>query len=253
MRSFTLILPYYRNPTQLARQFKRLARLPDDVRRHLHLIVCDDGSPKEQAFTPKQRDAGLASFKLFRVEVDIPWNWLTCRNIGAYHAETGWILMTDMDHELPEVTARRIIFGDLLPENVYRFSRVDADKPDKRAPFGFQEYKPHPNTWLMTKAMYQKIGGYNERLSGNYGTDGEFRDRVRDEANDVIMLEVPMIRVPGELVPDARTRHYARKEGRDPEGVRALREKIEAEGLPRLNRSFPYHQVYPPVAVSQVA
>ncbi len=244
-RPFTLILPYYKNPTQLARQYKRLQKMPADVRQHLHLIVCDDCSPTEPAFPPpKGRDAGLASFRLFRVDTKLPWNWLTCRNIGAYHAETGWILMTDMDHELPEATARRITYGDLLPENVYRFERVDAPK--------LRPYKIHPNTWLMTKAMFQKIGGYDERLSGNYGTDGAFRDRVREEANDIIILPEYLIRIPGELVPDARTRDFPRKEGRGDE-VRRLREKIALEGGRPVNRSFPYRQLYPVMEVIKAA
>lgn len=233
-RAFTLILPYYRNPTQLLRQYKRLSKLPSDLREHLHLIVCDDGSPKEKAAAPS-KPLPIASFKLFRVEVDIPWNWLTCRNIGVHHAETDWVLLTDIDHELPETTARRIIEGKLDRSNVYRFSRVDAPK--------MTPYKPHPNSWLMTRAMFEKIGGYDERLSGRYGTDGEFRDRVHANAGEVIMLDVPLIRVPGELVPDARTRHYLRKEGRTEGEVKAIRERIAQEGGRPVNRSFPYHQV----------
>lgn len=243
-RPFTFIMAYYRNPTQLKRQLKHLAKLPEDIRQYLHVIITDDGSPEEQAEVPK-KDMPLAGFKMFRVEVDIPWNWLTCRNIGAYHAETGWLLLTDIDHELPEETARRIIYGELMPENVYRFSRRDAPK--------LTDYKPHPNSWLLTKAMFHKIGGYDERLSGLYGSDGEWRDRVNEHAADVVMLPEYLIRVPGEFVPDARTRHYPRKEGRQENAVRERREQIARDGGRPLNLSFPFHQTYPPVAVSRVA
>jgi hypothetical protein len=30
----------------------------------------------------------------------------------------------------------------------------------------------------MTRAMYDRIGGYDEALAGNYGTDGDFARRA---------------------------------------------------------------------------
>jgi hypothetical protein len=233
-RPFTLIMPFYRNAGQLQRQYKRLARLPEDVRSHLALIIVDDGSPKEPALPPKS-PLGLLDFQLYRVEVDVRWNWLTCRNIGVHHATTDWVLLTDIDHELPEATARRIIDRKLDATNVYRFSRVDAPK--------LTAYKPHPNSWLMTRRMFDRIGGYDERFSGFYGTDGEFRDRVNAAAADVIMLPEVLIRVPREVVPDASTTTYQRKQPEDHEGVTAVRARIAQEGGRPLRLSFPYHRV----------
>lgn len=232
-RPFTLILPYYLNPTQLQRQYARIAAYSPDVREDLSLIVCDDGSPNAPAVPPDD-DLGIRSFQLYRVEIDIRWNWLTCRNIGVHHADTDWVLMTDIDHEMPEQTARRIQRKYLDENHVYRFNRVDA--PD------LTPYKPHPNTWLMTKVMFDKIGGYDERFSGAYGSDGEFRDRVRRNAN-VVMLKDVMIRVPREVVPDASTTTYLRKQPEDHEGVTKARALIAQEGGPPRRRSFPYHRV----------
>lgn len=244
-RPFTLILPFYENPVMLVRQYEHLAALPADVRECLHLIVCDDGSPKNPAtwpcvagegiVEPDLNWLGLASFQLFRVDVDVRWNWLTCRNIGVHHAKTDWVLLTDIDHMLPEATARRIQEKKLRPENVYRFSRVDAPK--------LTPYKIHPNTWLMTREMFDKIGGYDERFSGFYGTDGEFRDRVKLNAAEVIILPEVMIRVPREVVPDASTTRYKRKQPEDDVGVTRVRKQIRKEGGPTRRLSFPYHQV----------
>lgn len=235
-RPLTLVLPYYENPGQLLRQYTRLARMPEDIRRNLALIVADDGSPERPA-TPPKEDLGLCGFKLFRVLVDVRWNWLTCRNIGAHHAETEWLLFTDIDHELPEATARRIIFRKLDANNVYRFNRVTAPK--------MTPYKIHPNTWLMTKAMFDKIGGYDEVFSGAYGSDGEFRDRVNEVATEVIILPEIVIRIPREVVPDASTTRYLRKQPEDGDMVRAARAKIAArkpgEGPIRL--SFPFRRI----------
>lgn len=243
-RAFTLILPYYENPTMLERQFESLAALAEDVRGALHLIVVDDGSPKKpaRAIATASRLAlpphlgGLASFQLFEVEIDVRWNWLTCRNIGAHHARTDWLLMTDIDHLLPEETARFIQEKKLDPARSYRFSRVDA--PD------LTPYKPHPNSWLFTQARFDKIGGYDERFSGFYGTDGEFRDRVKLNSKEIVMLGAVLVRVPREVVPDASTTAYGRKEQQDHEGVTRARARIAREGGRPLNRSFPYHQVF---------
>ena len=74
-------------------------------------------------------------------------------------ATTEWALMTDIDHLLPEETLRSLLTRDLDPREVYRLARVDA--PD------LTPYKIHPNTWLMTRAMYDSIGGYDERFRTN--------------------------------------------------------------------------------------
>ena len=243
-RAFTLILPYYENPGQLARQIHKLCDLPEDVRGRLHLIVVDDGSPKSpvgdevlgtRAALPPA-EGGLASFRAFRIDVDIRWNWLAARNIGVHHTKTEWVLLTDIDLELPEATARALQEKKMRIENVYRFGRVTA--PD------MTPYKPHPNSWFMTRQMFDKVGGYDERFSGFYGTDGEFRDRVRANCSRLIVLEeFPLVRVPRELVPDASTTTYGRKEAQDHEGVTRIRREIAAQGGPTKRLSFPYHQI----------
>jgi len=238
-RAFTLVMPYYCNPNQFHKQLVHLASLPDDVRDKIHLIVVDDGSPEKHAIDmllPWGRNGmNLASFQLFRVDVDVRWNWLTCRNIGVHHAPTEWVLMTDIDHMLPEETARRIIEQKLRPNQVYRFSRKDLP--------ALTDYKPHPNSWLMTKAMFEAVGGYDERFSGYYGTDGMFRDRVRTAASRIVMLEECLWRVPRERVADASTTRYARKTQEDHDGLARVRKEIAVNPGPPKNRSFPYHRV----------
>lgn len=239
-RPITLILPYYENPVMLVGQLEYLGGLPAEVRRGVQLIVVDDGSPDhpaEDVGIPAQWQArtAVACFQLFRVDVDVRWNWLTCRNIGVEHAKTEWVLLTDIDHLVPERTWRRLQEHKLNPRNVYRFSRVDAPS--------LTSYKPHPNSWLMTREMFDKIGGYDERFSGFYGTDGEFRDRVRGTAKEIVMLDEPLIRVPREVVPDASTTRYLRKQPEDHDGVTKVRARIAREGGRPRRLTFAYHQV----------
>lgn len=224
-RPLTLVVPYYRNPGMLVAQQALWASYPADLRQHFHVIVVDDGSPKykaEGSFAP----VDLASYRLYKILVDCRWNWLACRNLGMAEASTDWVLMTDIDHLLPVETLRRLIYGKLDERNVYRFSRVDAVPGIFDAPIDLASlptYKPHPNTWLMTRAMFDQIGGYDERFSGFYGTDGEFRDRVSVNAAAIVLLPDPMIRVPREILPDASTTSYGRKEPQDRENVSRIR------------------------------
>lgn len=236
MRPVTLILPYYRNALMFQEQQAYWLSIPEDLREQLHVIVVDDGSPKFQAkaYAPKT-SLGLASFRLYRTLVDVRWNWLFCRNLGMAEASTDWALMTDIDHLLPEATLRRIVTGDLDSKDVYRFSRVDAP--------GLTPYKPHPNTWLMTRKMFDRIGGYDERFSGHYGTDGEFRDRVVMAARQVLMLPEVMIRVPREVVADASTTAYGRKEPQDANVKRIRDERAKEHRWVPKRLTFPWERV----------
>ncbi len=245
MRDLTLILPYYRNAGMLTEQQRTWRAYPEKLKAHLHVIVVDDGSPKFAA-RPYVEATGVASFRLYRCQVDVRWNWLFCRNLGVDQATTSWLLMTDIDHLLPAETLRALLTMELDPKRVYRLSRVDA--PD------LTPYKPHPNTWLMTKPMFNAIGGYDERFSGYYGTDGEFRDRVKVTADSIEMLEHPLIRVPREVIPDASTTTYGRKEPQDLENVYRIRaERASLKTWRPLRVTFPWsHEVtvVPPVEVS---
>lgn len=236
-RTFTLVFPYYENPGMLDRQLAHLAALPEDLRQHLALIVVDDGSPDHPLgeFTAAvMQQLGLAGAQLFRITVDVRWNWIAARNLAVAQAQTDWVLLTDIDHLVPEATVRRIVERKLSDRCVYRFSRKDL--PD------LTDYKPHPNSWLMTRAMFDQIGGYDERFSGYYGTDGEFRDRVRANAKDVVMLEEHLVRVPREVVPDASTTRYERKQPEDREGVGRIRAEIAKS--PRPHRGlFPWVRI----------
>lgn len=207
MRELTLVLPHFMNLGMLAEQHRVWAAYPDELKARLHVIVVDDASPKGHRPSVKHLpNVGLASERLYRiVPPKVRWNWLACRNLGHSEATTEWVLFTDIDHVLPADTLRRLVTGDLDPDCVYRTARVDAVRPWPYALSDCTPYKPHPNTWLMTRAMYDRIGGYDERLSGCYGTDGEFRDRVYTHAKAVVSLAEPLIRYPREIVADAST------------------------------------------------
>lgn len=234
-RDFTVVLPYYRNPGMWDLQLERFTSWAPRWRDHLRVIVVDDGSPKYQLEAPKMPPP--FPLTMFRIDVDVRWNWLAARNIGHHHAETDWVLFTDIDHLIPWQTAKRLVEGYLQADTIYRFQRVNY-------PSG-EAYKPHPNSWLMTRAMFDKTGGYDERFSGFYGTDGMFRDRCNQAARGVTMLKEKLERVDRKVQADASTTTYERKAEQDLQNVPRIRREIEASGDLTPNRlTFPYHQFY---------
>lgn len=237
MKNLTLIMPYYDNPTMMVEQRRAWAKYPEALRQRLHVILVDDGSPRWPALEHvPPPDSGLASFRLYRTLVDVRWNWIFCRNLAVQEAQTEWVLMTDIDHVMPGKTLAAVLDGVLHKSMAYRFSRVDA--PHKTP------YKPHPNTWLMTRDLFYKVGGYDERFSGYYGTDGEFRNRVQTRSSGIIVLPQVMVRYPREVLADASTTTYGRKEKQDRENVRRIvLERQEIKNWEPLRVTFPYERL----------
>lgn len=222
-KSVTFVYPYYESPEFLRIQAAGWKAYPADVRDYLSFIVVDDGSP-EPATVPD-----VAALRLFRIGVDIRWNWLAARNIGAHHASDGWLLLTDMDHVVPAGTARAVVYGQHDPSVIYLFSR--REHTGAAAP-------PHSASYLMTREMFWRVGGYDERLSGFYGTDGMFRRRCADVAPLRILTDV-LVR--HEFQRDASTRRYARKQAEDTK-LPALVASFPKGSKP-LTLSFPYEEV----------
>jgi hypothetical protein len=221
----TVVLPYYENADFLARQIAGWGQYPAALRAHLSAVVVDDGSPVP-AQLPEVRPFPI---RLFRIGVDVRWNWLAARNIGAHHAADGWVVLTDMDHVLPVETAARLVHGAHDPAVAYVFSRRESTGA---------AIHPHSASYFLTRALFWQIGGYDERLSGFYGTDGYFRRRVAAMAPLRLLTDV-LVR--HEFDGDSSTQRYARKQPADA-ALHAL-----VAGLPKGSRpttlSFPYHEV----------
>lgn len=237
MRRVTVCTAYYDNPTIMQKQAETFRAYPEKWRGPVKWIVTDDGSPRWPA---QPVDAGIP-LEIYRIGVDVRWNQDSAKNICAHHAPDGsWLLLTDMDHMIPEETMRHVLTCPLEKGKIYKFQRVSA--PDM-AP-----YKPHPNSWLMTRSMFwDRVGGYDERFSlsgGYYGTDSDFRNWCHAAVGEsgIEYLPVPLIRVPGEVCPDARTTTYERKTEADSIGIKAVR---KARGSKKqVTLAFEYKRVF---------
>jgi hypothetical protein len=230
----TLVLPYYGNPKFLGDQLRWWRELPADLRAHLRLIITDDGTPWSLGPAASVLVGAELPFptRLFRISVDVPWNWLAARNIGAHHAEDGWLLLTDIDHVARQATLERLVYGEHLPEVVYGLSRIEHDG---------RPVHPHSASFFLTRDRFWQIGGYDERYSGYYGSDGCFRKRLRANAPLVILDDVRLER--HEKRGDSGTTTYQRKLQADNEAIARITADIEASGEPPRVLSFPYEEV----------
>jgi hypothetical protein len=230
-KNVTLVLPYYCNEHFLQVQAEGWRQYPHDLLKGygyqagLSVIVVDDGSPEPATFP----DGGMCDVRMFRIETDVRWNWLAARNIGAHHAADGWLLLTDMDHVVPDETLRPVVYGQHDPKVVYAFSRVEHTG---------EQIAPHSASFLMTRNMFWTIGGYDEALSGHYGTDGEFRRRIAAIA-PMRVLSDPLVRY--EFVADSSTTRYLRKQPEDAAVARIV--AARGPGWRPKVLSFAYHEV----------
>jgi len=241
----TLCLSYYENPEVLALQYERLRDLPAILKEHIRVIVVDDGTAapahsslpgpgaKTGPFTPafKEKLFGV-DLRLLAMDVDVRWNQDACRNLAVSQAETKWLLLTDIDHLIPAATWRSIITQRLSWKKVYTFER-------KTGP-GLSVRNPHPNTWLLTRDTFEAAGGYDERFAGYYGTDGDFRDRLRRVA---VIEQLPLVihEVTPDMVSDCRTRRYERKTHDDRVTIPEIKKR--RGNAPTVRNRFPWHEV----------
>ena len=234
----TLIMAYYDNPTMLIQQVKNIAMYSEEIRHKLDVIIIDDCSPRWPAIDALKSPA-LSEFiknvniRLYRTKVDVAWNQDFCRNLGAYAAKTDWLLLTDIDHLVPESTIKAAFEINCKTFVVYKFQRINA--PD------YSPYKPHPNSWLMSAEFYRRIGGYDERFAGWYGSDGDFRDRVAKHAA-IEEIQAPLIRVPREVIPDASTTTLTRKSEEHSRNIQRIKMERGVSYSPIL-LSFDYEEI----------
>lgn len=224
-KRLTIVVPFYMNHGFLQTQLATWATYPNDLLAHVSVIVVDDGSPdtlvriQDSRFTIRQ----------FRIEKDVRWNWLAARNIGAHHADEGWLILTDMDHIIPEPTLRAVVYGEHNPAMVYAFSRREHTG---------EPASPHSASFLMHRATFWRVGGYDEALSGHYGTDGDFRRRVATVARMAVLRD-ELVRY--ERIGDSSTTRYLRKQPEDAAVGRLVARR--GKGWRPTVLSFPFHEV----------
>jgi len=232
----SIVMAYYNNPGMLIHQYAMFRSYPDHVRRSIEYIVVDDHSIDGKEALPPAEPWDIP-ITIGRMAKKVRWNQDACRNWGVSQARADWLLLTDMDHLIPAETLADLLLMPWAgwPQNeAYRLSRRN---------YGTMEpYKPHPNSWVMPKAFFDRVGGYDERFAGYYGTDGDFVARLR-KWTEISELPQYLIRVGREHIEDASTpREYGRKSDRDGEQMRRM--KKERGNKPPKRGTFQVDVVY---------
>lgn len=250
----SLVMPYYRNPLMLARQYRVWREeWPAWHKDLVDVVIVDDGSPEPAADV--ERSGHLPFIRIFRVLEDRPWHQHGARNLGAREALADYLLMTDIDHVVPPETIRWCVDfpRPSTPKDVVTFGRVDApagdwlaDDADKmeRTIARDGRIKPHVNSFLLTKELYWSVGGYDESYCGLYGTDNKFRRRLYAKGREVHYPASLLIRVGRDVIPDAST-VAARKEARDPGAKKRVENAKSARGEANkiVTLDFPWERV----------
>lgn len=201
----TIVFAYYDNPSMLEFQWQQIAGYSKAVRDRIEVIVVDDASPITPAASVA-RTQSLPQHRIYRIAKDIPWNQDAARNIGAHEASSPWLLLTDIDHVVPEETLRGLLDLEKDPAVFYTLGRTKFFSDDVR--------EPHPNSYVMTRDMYWKIGGHDEDYAGIYGKDYLFRKRALKKTREVHLSHLRLARVGTSNIPDAGTMTITRRNTR---------------------------------------
>jgi glycosyltransferase involved in cell wall biosynthesis len=237
VRVFSLIIPYYNQPTMLAAQMEIAKQYPDSVR----VIVIDDGSPVPAKIPTKQ------NISLYRINIDIPWNREQARNLGAYVADTQWIIQVDIDHVLPVACATRLLELTLNPKDWHRFPRYrigkadETRKKDTLSPdVEYGKIHPHVDSFLITRDMFLS-SPYDERYSGCLGGGTPFAARMKRLYGEPRMLpeDVFLQVYTKSKVKDASISTLSR----DTSEYARRREQIGANDKPTKMLLHPWHKV----------
>jgi predicted glycosyltransferase involved in capsule biosynthesis len=168
------------------------------VRRHLlhfnrvmpadcELILLDDGSEPSLEETCASVNVSF-DFTLKLTGDRRPWTQPKARNMGAALAKTDRLLFFDIDHIVTEsvIAACLAYEGDKLhwvrrPGILDEEGRIVTD-PGVLIEHGMTDEVPsvHANSFMIRKAIFDHLGGYDERFCGRYGGDDiDFNERYR--------------------------------------------------------------------------
>lgn len=200
-------MPFYMNHGMLTTQLGTWARYGTALLNNYLFVVVDDCSPGHAAAAIVRTNAEpavLERTQVYRVADDIPWNQHGARNLGAHVAPEGWMLMTDVDHQLMAEDARQLVDSRLDPDRFYYLRRTKAGRV-------LETERHHCNSFVVTRDKFLASGGYDEDFCGSYGGDGQLTAALELVAQPTHLGNVSLVRYPREVIPDASTVTLDRK------------------------------------------
>jgi hypothetical protein len=194
----TLVYAYFENGSMLDRHLVEWNQYVN--KDHYRAIIVDDCSKRDPAIDHLKDKEHPFPIELFRINTDIPWNQDGARNLAMTHAR-GWCLITDMDHMLSKESAQQLLEMELDINQTYRPARIKAKSGDT--------HHSHPNSYIIHRDNYWKIGGYDESYQGYYGTDGIFVRQVK-KITGLTSIAVSLTLFSRSDIEDAATVDYGR-------------------------------------------
>lgn len=238
MEKLTIAFPYYDNPGMIKRQQELWEGIPEKIAAHIEIIIVDDCSRLHRAVNSLKKPIQPYALRVFRITKKVRWNQISARNIGVHEAAHEWLLLTDIDHAILGYALSDLFkrLPNLNPMMHHTMDRINANdgKP----------CKSHCNSYVMTKTLYDKTGGYDEEFAGIYSTDGMFRKSLNQYSDGHEHLHgIPLIRYGNEVIADATTTEFERQAGDDQAENKKIRGKAEHKrkhDIRPLSMSFPY-------------
>lgn len=177
MNSITIIQTYYDDPSFLRQAIEHWKKFTVPVK----IILVDDGSEKYPAIDTMEHYRVGRNVSLYAVEENIGFNSHGCRNLGAAVAKTDWLIFLDIDHFISPEDLQKIYHMDLDQNFWYSFKTSHNNN-----------IFPSMNSFMCSKDMFEKGGGYNESWTPHHYGDREFLDMMdskfqRIELSDIII------------------------------------------------------------------
>jgi len=148
-------------------QFERIAGIRKEKHPDCKVIIIDDCYKK-----PLKK---IKCADVYRIKDDITWNQPGAKNLGFQEAE-GWVVCADIDHLVTKKNIDEIIKLKKEQCNIYYLGREDNDSW---------------NVFLIHKDDFEKVGGFDEDFSGDYGYDDiDFLERCRKNLNIIEKREI---------------------------------------------------------------
>jgi predicted O-methyltransferase YrrM len=175
MPRLSLIVTVLDSHEMVRRQLVHLERV---ITAHCELILVDDGSdPPLEGLCAEVRPG--FDLTVHATHDRRPWTQPKARNAGAALARADWLLFFDIDHILTAdlIQACLAFAGDKLhwarrPAVLDAGGQIVTER-DRLIEHGMTEDGPsvHANSFLIRKALFELMCGYDEQFCGRYGGD----------------------------------------------------------------------------------
>lgn len=173
----TIVHTYYNHPIELINiHLVEWGKINKKFSTYVKFIIIDDNSYKPLSLKFK-------NLSIYRILDDIKWNQGGARNLGFFVASTPWIFYSDIDHVVTFEAFEQLLNFPKKKGEYYKVSRnIKGEIIDNTAAITGGGY-------LIHRADFFKVGGYDEDYSGHYGfEDLDFHNRLSNLGVTVNLL-----------------------------------------------------------------